>query len=235
MLFEVEQECLDEYKRKVDQANRSRAQLRQAVADAEAQLADICVALGNSPVHINKNTELYNRAFADEGDRMRFLRSRIQFLERRSIRKLDFGAGGINTIFQVFINVTWWYLAFYKMISPFLTQRIKSKFVFAGPTRSAETLFKYIVPEQVPTQYSGLSVDFCECSLEFTIDDPVTEITVKPATKQSVEIILNEVSYITFLQSCIISERLIVSFLSWYLLIDRNAHSFGSFVWWDEK
>ncbi|KAL8500820.1 hypothetical protein ACS0TY_020415 [Phlomoides rotata] len=47
-----------------------------------------------------QNTELYNRAFADEGDRMRFLRSRIQFLER-SIRKLDFGAGGINTIFQV--------------------------------------------------------------------------------------------------------------------------------------
>ncbi|KAL8459708.1 hypothetical protein ACS0TY_036992 [Phlomoides rotata] len=170
-----------------------------------------------------QNKELYNRAFADEGDRMRFLRWRIQFLER-SIRKLEFGAGGINTIFQVsdlknspefrittkqalqilqdnypefvakqvFINVPWWYLAFYKMISPFLTQRTKSKFVFAGPTRTAETLFKYIVPEQVPTQYGGLSVDFCECCPEFTIDDPVTEITVKPATKQSVEIIINE-------------------------------------------
>ncbi|KAL8514950.1 hypothetical protein ACS0TY_013870 [Phlomoides rotata] len=66
----------------------------------------------------------------------------------------------------------------------------------------------YIVPEQVPTQYGGISVDFYECSPEFTIDDPVTEITVKPATKQLVEIIINEVSYITFLQSCIISEKM---------------------------
>ncbi|KAL8545938.1 hypothetical protein ACS0TY_005887 [Phlomoides rotata] len=79
------------------------------------------------------------------------------------------------------------------VISPFLTQRTKSKFVFAGPTRTAETLFNlinlinrnmYIVPEQVPTQYGGISVDLCECSPEFTIDDPVTEITVKPKTKK---------------------------------------------------
>lgn len=54
MLFELEQECLDAYKRKVDQANRSRAQLRQAVADAEAQLADICAALGDGPAHMKK-------------------------------------------------------------------------------------------------------------------------------------------------------------------------------------
>ncbi|CAL1394209.1 unnamed protein product [Linum trigynum] len=47
---------------------------------------------------------------------------------------------------QVFVNVPlpWWYLAFNKMISPFLTPRTKSKFVFAGPSKSAETLFKYI-------------------------------------------------------------------------------------------
>lgn len=54
MLFELEQECLDAYKRKVDQATRYRAQLRQAVADAEAQLADICTALGDLPPHIKK-------------------------------------------------------------------------------------------------------------------------------------------------------------------------------------
>ncbi|KAI3460691.1 hypothetical protein Pfo_017354 [Paulownia fortunei] len=175
-----------------------------------------------------QNKELYTKTFADEEKRMRFLRWRIQFLER-SIRKLDFNPGGINTIFQVsdlknspgpakrelriatkqalqilqdnypefvakqvFINVPWWYLAFYTMISPFLTQRTKSKFVFASPTRTAETLFKYILPEQVPTQYGGLSVDFCECNPEFTVDDPATEITVKPATKQTVEIIVNE-------------------------------------------
>lgn len=42
----------------------------------------------------------------------------------------------------MFINVPWWYLAFHTMISPFMTQRTKSKFVFAGPSKSAETLFK---------------------------------------------------------------------------------------------
>ncbi|CAA0809864.1 Patellin-3 [Striga hermonthica] len=175
-----------------------------------------------------QNKELYARTFGDEEKRTKFLRWRIQFLER-SIRKLDFSPGGINTIFQisdlknspgpgkrelriatkqalqilqdnypefvakqVFVNVPWWYLAFYTMMSPFLTQRTKSKFVFSGPTKTPETLFKYILPEQVPTQYGGLSVDYCECNPEFTVDDPAMEITVKPSTKQTVEIIVNE-------------------------------------------
>ncbi|KAK2996911.1 hypothetical protein RJ639_017558 [Escallonia herrerae] len=175
-----------------------------------------------------QNKELYQKTFADEEKRMKFLRWRIQFLER-SIRKLDFSPGGICTIFQVsdlknspgpakrelrlatrqalmllqdnypefvakqvFINVPWWYLAFYTMISPFLTQRTKSKFVFASPAKTAETLFKYITPEQVPIRYGGLSVDFCECNPEFTDDDPASEVTVKPSTKQTVEIIVNE-------------------------------------------
>ncbi|KAL6961967.1 Patellin-3 [Sarracenia purpurea var. burkii] len=89
---------------------------------------------------------------------------------------------------QVFINVPWWSLAFYTMISPFLTQRTKSKFVFSGPSRTAETLFKYVSPEQVPIQYGGLCVDPCDCNPEFGVDDPSTVITVKPATKQTVEI-----------------------------------------------
>ncbi|XP_019180768.1 PREDICTED: patellin-3 [Ipomoea nil] len=175
-----------------------------------------------------QNKELYNKTFADEEKRSRFLRWRIQFLEK-SIRKLDFNPGGTNTIFQVsdlknspgpgkrelriatkqalhllqdnypefvakqvFINVPWWYLAFYTMIGPFLTQRTKSKFVFASPAKTAETLFKYISPEHVPIQYGGLSVDYCECNPEFTVDHPATEIIVKPATKQTVEIIVNE-------------------------------------------
>lgn len=43
---------------------------------------------------------------------------------------------------KIFINVPWWYLAFNRFISPFLTQRTKSKFVFAGPSKSADALFK---------------------------------------------------------------------------------------------
>ncbi|KAG7965464.1 hypothetical protein I3843_08G003000 [Carya illinoinensis] len=175
-----------------------------------------------------QNKEVYAKAFSDEEKRAKFLRWRIQFLER-SIRKLDFSPGGVCTIFQVndlknspgpakrdlrlatkqalqvlqdnypefvakqvFINVPWWYLAFYTMISPFLTQRTKSKFVFTGPSKTAETLFKYMSPEQVPVQYGGLSVDYCDCNPDFSTSDPVAEVTVKPATKQTVEIIIYE-------------------------------------------
>lgn len=47
-----------------------------------------------------QNKELYQKAFSTEEKRTKFLRWRIQFLER-SIRKLDFTPGGVNTIFQV--------------------------------------------------------------------------------------------------------------------------------------
>ncbi|KAK7312060.1 hypothetical protein VNO77_35603 [Canavalia gladiata] len=175
-----------------------------------------------------QNKDLYRKAFSTEESRTKFLRWRIQSLER-SIRKLDFSPGGINTIFQVndlknspgpakrelrlatkqalhllqdnypefvakqvFINVPWWYLAFYTMINPFLTHRTKSKFVFAGPSKSPDTLFKYISPEQVPIQYGGLAVDFCDCNPDFTMSDPVTEVPIKPTTKQTVEIAIYE-------------------------------------------
>ncbi|XP_059630954.1 patellin-3 [Cornus florida] len=168
-----------------------------------------------------QNKELYQNTFSDHEKRQKFLRWRIQFLEK-SIRKLDFSPDGICTLVQindlknspgpfkrelrqatnqallllqdnypefvarqVFINVPWWYLAFYRMISPFFTQRTKSKFVFAGSSKSAETLFKYIAPEQVPVQYGGLSK---EGDQEFTTADSVTEDTIKPASKHSVEI-----------------------------------------------
>ncbi|ESQ27979.1 hypothetical protein EUTSA_v10018429mg [Eutrema salsugineum] len=93
---------------------------------------------------------------------------------------------------QAFINVPWWYLVFYTVIGPFMTPRSKSKLVFAGPSKSAETLFKYISPEQVPVQYGGLSVDPCDCNPDFSLDDPASEVTVKPGTKQTVEIIIYE-------------------------------------------
>ncbi|XP_073021268.1 65-kDa microtubule-associated protein 3-like isoform X3 [Primulina eburnea] len=51
MLLQLEQECLEVYRRKVDQANKDRSQLRQEIADAEAELAAICSAMGERPVH----------------------------------------------------------------------------------------------------------------------------------------------------------------------------------------
>ncbi|KAI3731268.1 hypothetical protein L1987_62456 [Smallanthus sonchifolius] len=57
MLLELERECLEVYRRKVDLANRSRAQLRQAIADCEAELATICSAMGERPVHIRQSDQ----------------------------------------------------------------------------------------------------------------------------------------------------------------------------------
>lgn len=167
-----------------------------------------------------QNKDLYQNTFSTDEKRQKFLKWRIQFLEK-SIRKLDFSPTGISSFVQVndfknsfgigkrelwhatklavqllqdnypeflakqvFINVPWWYLAYNRMISPFLTQRTKSKFVFAGPSKSAETLFKYIAPEQVPVQYGGLKR---EDEQEFTTEDPVTEYTIKPSSKETIE------------------------------------------------
>nr|XP_027110444.1 65-kDa microtubule-associated protein 3-like [Coffea arabica]XP_027110445.1 65-kDa microtubule-associated protein 3-like [Coffea arabica] len=57
MLLELERECLEVYRRKVDQANKCRAQLRQAIADSEAELAAICSAMGERPVHIRQSDQ----------------------------------------------------------------------------------------------------------------------------------------------------------------------------------
>ncbi|KAF7144970.1 hypothetical protein RHSIM_Rhsim04G0016400 [Rhododendron simsii] len=46
MLFQIEQECLDVYKRKVDNAAKSRAELLQTLADANVELTSLLSALG---------------------------------------------------------------------------------------------------------------------------------------------------------------------------------------------
>ncbi|KAJ6799025.1 65-kDa microtubule-associated protein 1-like isoform X1 [Iris pallida] len=46
MLLQLEQECLDVYKKKVDQASKSRAQLLQTLADSKAEFVRLLSALG---------------------------------------------------------------------------------------------------------------------------------------------------------------------------------------------
>ncbi|TVU36331.1 hypothetical protein EJB05_18263 [Eragrostis curvula] len=178
-----------------------------------------------------QDKDLYEKAFGDEEKRERFLKWRIQLLERGILSKLDFSPSGICSMVQVtdlknsppmlgkhravtrqavallqdnypefiakkvFINVPWWYLAANKMMSPFLTQRTKSKFVFASPAKSAETLFRYIAPEQVPVQFGGL---FKEDDPEFTTSDAVTELTIKASSKETIEIPATENSTVVW-------------------------------------
>lgn len=49
MLLQLEQECLEVYRRKVDNASHARARLHQALADAESELAALLSALGDRP------------------------------------------------------------------------------------------------------------------------------------------------------------------------------------------
>ncbi|GFP88303.1 65-kda microtubule-associated protein 3 [Phtheirospermum japonicum] len=87
MLLELEQECLEVYRRKVDQANKSRAQLRQAIADAEAELAAICSAMGERPVHIRQSEQNIGSLKAELGA---ILPEIEEMRKRRSDRKNQF-------------------------------------------------------------------------------------------------------------------------------------------------
>ncbi|RLN11249.1 hypothetical protein C2845_PM09G21290 [Panicum miliaceum] len=87
---------------------------------------------------------------------------------------------------NILINVPFWYYAFSTLFYPFLTQRTKSKFVIARPSKVTETLLKYIPIEAIPVKYGGLKRDG---DTEFSADDgEVTELTVKGSSTETIEI-----------------------------------------------
>ncbi|KAJ3679332.1 hypothetical protein LUZ60_017343 [Juncus effusus] len=91
---------------------------------------------------------------------------------------------------NIFVNVPFWYYALSALISPFLTQRTKSKFVLARPAMTTETLLKYISPEALAVKYGGLKR---EDDTDFSLEDKVSEITVKPNSTATIEIPAPEV------------------------------------------
>ena len=58
MLTELDQDCLNVYQRKVDQASRSRAHLLQSLADFTIELGDLISALGENAASW-KVTQIY--------------------------------------------------------------------------------------------------------------------------------------------------------------------------------
>ncbi|KAJ8533113.1 hypothetical protein K7X08_016002 [Anisodus acutangulus] len=165
-----------------------------------------------------KDKEMYERIFGDEEKLKKFLRWRVQVLER-GIDMLHFKPGGINSIIQVtdlkdmpkrelrvasnqilslfqdnypemvarkiFVNVPWYFSVLYSMFSPFLTQRTKSKFVISKEGNVAETLYKFIRPEDIPAQYGGLSRP---TDLQNGPPKPATEFTVKGGEKVNIQV-----------------------------------------------
>ncbi|KAM6600982.1 hypothetical protein CsatA_020591 [Cannabis sativa] len=55
MLFEIEQACVEVYRRKVDEAIKCKAQLQAEISRTQAQISDICFALGEQLPHFDKS------------------------------------------------------------------------------------------------------------------------------------------------------------------------------------
>jgi len=171
--------------------------------------------------------ELYQKALGTEEKRNQFLRWRFQLMEK-GIQKLDFKAGGVNSLLQIndlknspgptkkelrvamnhavaalqdnypefvarniLINVPFWYYAFHALLSPFLTQRTKSKFLMARPAKVTETLLKYIQIEEIPVQYGGFKRDD---DFEFSNGDAeISELIVKAGSTETIELPMPEI------------------------------------------
>ncbi|KAL0333164.1 UNVERIFIED_CONTAM: Patellin-6 [Sesamum angustifolium] len=131
-----------------------------------------------------KDKEMYEKIFGDDEKLKRFLRWRVQILER-GIELLQFKAGGVNSIIQIFVNVPWYFSLLYSMFSPFLTQRTKSKFVISKEGNVAETLYKFIRAEDVPAGYGGLSRP---SDVGSGPAKPASEFTVKGGGKVNIQI-----------------------------------------------
>lgn len=92
---------------------------------------------------------------------------------------------------KIFVNAPRWYITFFTLIYPFLTQEAKSKFVVTRPARVTETLFKYISPEYVPVEYGGLRRK--NDTVFSTADGAVSDIFIKAGLKQIIDIPATEV------------------------------------------
>ncbi|KAK7412845.1 hypothetical protein VNO78_04515 [Psophocarpus tetragonolobus] len=87
---------------------------------------------------------------------------------------------------NIFINVPFWYYALNALLSPFLTQRTKSKIVVARPNKVTETLTKYIPIEEIPVHYGGFKR---ENDSEFSSQDgAVSELILKAGSTATIEI-----------------------------------------------
>ncbi|KAF9597970.1 hypothetical protein IFM89_023455 [Coptis chinensis] len=134
------------------------------------------------PVYYNaygvfKDREMHERIFGDDEKLKKFLKWRVQVLERDNYPEL--------VARKVFINVPWYFSVLYGIFSLFLTQRTKSKFVIVREGNVAETLYKYIRPENIPVQYGGLSRPG---DSQDGVPKPASEFTVKGGEKVNLEI-----------------------------------------------
>ncbi|OAE19670.1 hypothetical protein AXG93_1847s1320 [Marchantia polymorpha subsp. ruderalis] len=85
MLLQLEQECLEVYRRKVDQASHARARLHQALADAEAELANLFSVLGDRPTQWEKRTGTLKEQVAAVAPQLEELRAKKEERARQFV------------------------------------------------------------------------------------------------------------------------------------------------------
>ncbi|CAA6657983.1 unnamed protein product [Spirodela intermedia] len=98
---------------------------------------------------------------------------------------------------NIIINVPFWYYALNALLSPFLTQRTKNKFVVVRPSKVTETLLKYIPAHAIPVQYGGLRRENDDQFSGLGDDGGVSELVVKPGSVENIEIPVPEVGSTT--------------------------------------
>ncbi|KAL6012144.1 hypothetical protein ACLOJK_002622 [Asimina triloba] len=91
---------------------------------------------------------------------------------------------------NIFINVPFRSYVYNAMFSRLLTQRAKSKCIFARPSKVQETLLKYIEVENLPAKYGGLQRENDD---EFSGENnKVSERAIKGGGTETIEILLVE-------------------------------------------
>ncbi|BFG21761.1 hypothetical protein CerSpe_080350 [Prunus speciosa] len=80
MILTIEQECMEVFRTKVDNAKKCKVLLQQQIASYEAELVDICSALGEQPPHFDQNAS---------GSLKKKLETIIPQLEDMKMRKVE--------------------------------------------------------------------------------------------------------------------------------------------------
>nr|XP_011468862.1 PREDICTED: patellin-5-like [Fragaria vesca subsp. vesca] len=88
---------------------------------------------------------------------------------------------------HIFINVPFWYYAFSAstFLSPFLTPKSNSKFIFARPAKVNDVLLQYIALEELPVHYGGFRK---ENDPDFSTEDDISEIFLNQSSTEIIRI-----------------------------------------------
>ncbi|XP_027362955.1 patellin-4-like [Abrus precatorius] len=90
---------------------------------------------------------------------------------------------------NIVVYAPFWFYTSQVLVSRFMNQRNKKKFILARPQRVTQTLLKYIAPEHLPVEYGGLRRKNDE---DFSLADKVLEHKIRGNVVSTVEFPIHE-------------------------------------------